>query len=328
MSPAYPRVLLFLFVLIPIIVIQLLNYKRGRADIKLLSGDESEELLTVYDVKSFFLALLFDLFVFAGIVAMAGVSWGTETVEEDRAGLELALVVDVSRSMLAEDISPSRISRTASVIRGLVRELPGTRFSMVVFKGDATTVVPMTQDSAVVDSVLDYLGPALISATGTNIGRGLEEALDSFPEGSARNRAIVLFTDGGSLAGSPYEALNDAVYRGVPIFPVGAGTLGGTTVFLSDGTPILDRNGNPVVSRLEPEVLVNLADESGGEYFSLAEPSVFTGLLSALRQYEEVRTVRGFRLEPVRRFRLFAVLAAIFLFAHMLLRTTRVRGLL
>ena len=328
MNLAYPRVLFFLLVLIPVVVIQFLNYRRGRADLKTLSGAESEELLTVYDVKSFFLALLFDLFVFAGIVAMAGVSWGTETVEEDRAGLELSVVVDVSRSMLAEDIPPSRISRTASVIRGLVRELPGTRFSMVVFKGDATTVVPMTEDSAILDSVLDYLGPAFISAPGTNIARGLEEALDSFPEGSARNRAIVLFTDGGSLSGSPYEALNTAVYRGIPVFSVGAGTPGGTTVFLSDGTPILDNNGNPVVSRLEPEVLMDLAEESGGEYYSLAEPSVFTGLLSGLRQYEEVRTVRGFRLEPVRRFRLFAVLAAIFLFAHMLLRTTRVRGLL
>lgn len=329
MNLAYPDVLWFLFVLVPVILVQYANYRRGRRDLKVLTGAAGRtDIHTIYQVKAFFLALFFDLFIVFAVLALAGFSWGMDTVEEDRSGLELAIVVDVSRSMLAEDVPPSRLARSASVVRGLVRELAGSRFSVVVFKGDAVTVVPMTEDAVAVESVLDFLGTGLISTPGTNLARGLEEALESFPEGSARNRAVLVFSDGESLSGSPYEVVYRAVNRGIPVFTLGAGTVEGTTVFLADGTPIIDDNGNPVVSRLEADVLRVVAAESGGQYLSLSDVNVFSALLGRLRSFEEIRTVRGFRLQPIRRFRLFLALSALFLVLYLALRTVRFRGAL
>jgi Ca-activated chloride channel family protein len=324
MSVLYPEMLWFLLLLLPIILISIRNYVMGRKDIqKLTSTEESGPLLNIFLVKWFFSELFFLLFLVFSILSLAGFSWGESTVEEDREGLEMVLLVDVSRSMLAGDIQPNRLNRTASYISSLVQEFESSRFSVVVFKGNAVQIIPMTEDVVSIQSFLESLGPGLISSAGTNIEAGIEKALAVFPKGSIRHKTVILFSDGEELSGNPSRLLHSASQNGIPIFSVGAGTREGAKIILPDGTAVRDKNGNVVVSLLDEDLLTEIAERSGGTYISMAVPNAYNRLVSVIRAFFSQRDKRGFRLRSIERYNVFLFLAILFLVVHTAIRLVK-----
>ncbi len=321
MSVLYPEMLWLLFLLFPIILLSVRNYVKGRKDVqKLTSTEESGHLLNIFLVKWFFSELFFLLFLIFSILALAGFSWGESTVEEDREGLEMVLLVDVSRSMLAADIKPNRLNRTASFISSLIQEFQGSRFSVVVFKGKAVPIIPMTEDVVSIQSFLESLAPGLISSAGTNIEEGIEKALAAFPEGSIRHKAIILFSDGEELSGNPSRLLHSASQSGIPIFTVGTGSREGVKIILSDGTAVRDNNGNAVVSFLNEELLTEIAESSGGTYVGMEVPNAYNRLVSVIGDFFNQRDRRGFRLRSIERYNVFLFLAVLFLAVHTAIR--------
>ena len=314
MTVASPKALWLLALLVPIILVLLRNYGFGRHDLTLLGGRwREQESLNVYLVKSFFGGLFFCLFYIFMVLSLAGFSWGQAPVEEDRSGIDIVIAVDVSRSMLAQDIRPSRLDRSRDIIRGLLRELPGSRYGIDVFKGTGAAVIPVTEDRLSIQSFLDYLGPQILTSPGTNLERGIDSAIHMFPAGTGRFRVVVLFSDGEAQAGDALKAAARAAKLGIPVFTVVAGTVEGATIPLSDGNVVRDASGKEVVTRAHPGVMASIAVESGGKSFSLSDPAVFSALLSSIQKYAGVRTSEGFRLVDVPRYAIFLSLALLFL---------------
>jgi len=323
-----PRVVFGLLVLVPVVLLQLRAFLRGRSEIvKLAVQWPAQDVVRLYVVKWFFSALAFDLFVVLSILAAADISWGERPVEEDRAGLDLVVAVDVSRSMLARDVDPSRLARGIAVVRAVSRQMPAARMALVAFKGDAITLMPMTEDSNALEIVLDGVGPALISSPGTNVGAGLTEALRSFPEGSFAHGAIVVVTDGEVLSGDAEEPLAEMSRRGIPGLTIVAGTPGGAPVPGPEGTTLLDEAGRPVVSRPDAAFLADVAERTGGALLWLDDADIVARLTSELSSFVGTREREGFRLVPRRRYRLFLGAALVSLFISTLVRVVRWRGM-
>lgn len=328
MSVANPVPLYGLLLLIPIVVLQLRSYFRGRNDLLLLGSHFSpERVSSLFVVKWFLSSFAFDVFVVFAFFAAAGISWGQEPVEEDRSGLDVSIVLDVSRSMLAGDLPPSRLDQSRELIAVVARELPFARLSVVVFKGAGTVLLPMTGDLASVDIVLEGVSPGLVTTPGTNIEDGLRVGLDRFPSASLSHRAMVLITDGESLSGDITEPLGRLREAGIPLFTVLAGTAVGGVVPNTDGTALLDDQGRPVVSRADASVLRRLASETGGEFVDLAAVTSADSLVNELRLFADIRETEGFRLVPRQRYRLFLVVALVSLALSLVVRSFRWRGM-
>lgn len=328
MEIAYPRTLWLLLALIPLLAMRWIEYQRTRRDLVTLSGARSDEIETLILVKWFF-STLFLIPAFAlGVFAVSGVSWGEQPVEEDRQGLDVVLLVDVSRSMLADDVSPSRIALGIRLMSGALRELPTSRFALVVFKGDAQTVVPMTEDRGRVELFLPRLGSGMLTAPGTDIAEGLRTAIDAVPASSSRHRAVIIFSDGEALSGDLTTVLVDIAREGIPVSSVMLGTEVGSPIDLPSGATVTDRGGDVVVTRADPATLRRIADSSGGVFIDGRDPNALNTILDHLEGFSSRRTDDGFRPSRVDRFRLFIALSLVMFMAHVAVRTLKWKDLL
>jgi Ca-activated chloride channel family protein len=326
MTVVYPSMLL-LFIGLPILMLlQFREYRINRQDLMRIGGYwEYEDVRTIFFIKWFLSALLMILSYLFLVLSLAGLTWGEEPIEEDRIGLDIMYVVDVSYSMLAEDIAPSRLGRAREVIRGLSENFPGARFGLVAFKGQATVMLPATEDVYALENALNYLGTEVISSPGTNLEQALRSALDAMPTGSNRNRIIILFSDGEGLDGSVTEPVLQAGRQGIPVYTYGLGDEDGTTIPIGEGRVLRDSDGNPVLTRLDSLALQEVSRISRGRYF---EAAMGLGSLdSTIRDLVGQRGRDGFRLVSISRYRLFLGLALLTYVGYIIIRKMKFRGL-
>lgn len=243
-----------------------------------------KEVTNIYSVRYFVSAVLFAGALAGLVIAAAEPEWGEETVEDDRRGLEIAYVIDVSNSMLAEDIEPSRLARSRSVARAIAGRFPEAHSSVIIFKGAATVLVPMTEDSVAFELAMSNLSGGLITTAGTSIRDGLTAALDAFPEGSPRHRIVILFTDGDELQDSVNDISEELRNGSIPILTVQAGTSAGATIPLPTGGVLRDGDGNPVVVSVDESVLQRVADLTDGRLFRLTDTAVTQGIVDELQR--------------------------------------------
>ncbi len=269
-----------LLLAVPIALVMWRRYRAGRRTLALLGGRWREgRFLNTFLVKWFFSALAFLLFFVLSVLALADLSWGRYPVSERYLGTDVAIALDVSRSMLAEDVFPSRLQRAESVAKGLLDRARQDRFCVAIFKGAGVPVIPLTEDTQEISAFLDAAGPGLISVPGTDIEKGLDAAIDSLEAVKDANRKIILlFTDGGSLSGTPETAARRAMGLSIQIYPIASGTESGGPIPLGAGRYVTDRSGERVITRLEEPVLDRIAAMSGGEVYSLDDPLLLTKL--------------------------------------------------
>lgn len=264
------------------------------------------------------------------VVGAAGPEWGREVVRRGSNGSDVVLVVDVSASMDARDVAPSRLEEARREALAVLDQLQGSRVGVVAFAGDASRLCPLTLDRSAARLVLGSLSSGSVSLPGTDLGRALRMAVRVMPPGRRDEQAIVLWTDGEDLERGAKMALEQVVASGVRVFAVGVGTpAGGEVPVLDDLGRAVDvkrlPGGGPVVSRLDDGMLRAVARRTRGGYFSASRPGgEMPRLLASLGGL--ARAARGARLSerPVARFRAFAVVAIVLL-AFDLLRPRRRR---
>jgi Ca-activated chloride channel homolog len=243
--------------------------------------------------------------------------WGREVVKRGASGSDLALVVDVSASMDARDVPPSRLAEAKREALAVLDRVGGSRVGVVAFAGDAIRLCPLTLDRAAARLVIESLSSASISRPGTDLGRGLRMALKVLPGGRREEQAIVLWTDGEDLEEGAKAAIDEITRSGVRVFAVGVGTRAGDVIPVLDAegraTDIKrDESGNSVRSRLDESLLRTLARRTHGAYFGANRPGgELPRLMSAITTVASA--ARGDRLiERARsRFGWFAAFAAI-----------------
>jgi Ca-activated chloride channel family protein len=315
-----------LFLLAPVVYAAVWNYLRGKLSRRRLAENgewPEDEDCARYFVRIFFHTLFFCGFLVFSILALADISWGSAPETEDRNGLDVALALDVSRSMLAQDSPPTRLETARDIALGLIQGLGDSRFAVAAFKGGAVLAVPMTEDREILETFFRSAGPPTVNTPGTSVESGLETALSAFPPGTAGHRAIVLLSDGESLGSFTGKSAEKAAALGIPVFAVGIGAAQGSVIRLPGGNLLTGPDGRPVVTRQNAEALQTIAALSGGEYFSFREPGLISRLTSELRGFEHSRGKMGFRLAPVRRYRTFLLAGFLFLCASILVRSVK-----
>ncbi len=205
------------------------------------------------------------------ILALCGPQFGTKLEMAKRKGVDVMLVLDVSRSMLAQDLKPSRLVRAKQQIRELLDQLEGDRVGLIVFSGQAFVQCPLTFDYGAVEMFLDVLDAGMIPVQGTAIGDALRLATRCFDEEDDQHKVIVLLTDGEDHVSDPLDAAEKAAEQGVHIFAIGLGTADGELIpEQQEGGGFSyhkDEGGNYVKTRLDEATLKAVALNTDGDYF-------------------------------------------------------------
>ena len=211
------------------------------------------------------------------VLALARPQFGTrvETVRSE--GQDVMVALDVSQSMMAEDVAPNRLERARLEIMRIIQRLEGDRIGLVAFAGNAFVQSPLAIDYGVAALFLNAMDPGLIPVQGTNLGEALTVTLDAFEEGTRDHRVLVVVTDGEDHEGEIELALERAVDQGVRIHTVGIGSLDGVPIpdFNASGVRsgfIRDDEGNVVTTRLDESTLTHIAESTGGRYFPALGP--------------------------------------------------------
>ncbi len=202
------------------------------------------------------------------VVALAQPHFAKRETVVERRGTDVLIAIDVSNSMLAKDVAPSRLEKAKLELSGVVDRLKGDRIGVVAFAGEAFIQCPLTLDRGAVKLFLSTVNPNLVSVQGTSISRAIDTAVQAFPGEQAEGKALVLLTDGEDHEGAALEAADRAGKKGVRIFTIGIGTPEGRTIPDESGTGFKrDSAGRPVVSKLNESLLKEIAGKTKGKYY-------------------------------------------------------------
>ena len=258
-----------LLLLIPVFfVIQALVLKFRAKRIRRF-GDQAlvEKLMPSYSKAKVWLRL--SLFAIAFLFFILGISrpqMGAILKEHKTRGAEVMVVLDVSNSMLAQDYSPNRLERAKLAISRMVDKLRDDRIGLIVFAGNSFVQLPITTDYVSAKMFLSSISTESVPIQGTAMGEAISTALRSFSAQSDKSRAIIVITDGENHEDDPVAAARQAAELGVRVFTIGVGSPQGTMIPMGDGQYLEDRDGNPVVTRLDEKVLQEVAEAGKGLY--------------------------------------------------------------
>jgi len=209
--------------------------------------------------------------VFFSVIALAGPRWGWEWRQTKSRGVDVFVILDLSKSMLTEDVRPNRLAQAKFAVEDLLNKLPGDRVGLIGFAGTAFVQCPLTVDYEAFRLTLQDASPGIMPRGGTAIGLAIRTALKGFDASESRDRAIVLITDGeDNQDDDPLGAADEAAKQGVRIYAIGVGTAEGDLIPVrgDDGQMefVKDGQGAVVKSRLDEELLREIALRTHGMY--------------------------------------------------------------
>jgi Ca-activated chloride channel family protein len=244
--------------------------------------------------------------------ALAEPRRGVELREVSHKGRDIVFVLDVSKSMLASDITPSRLKRAKADIIDSLQRMQGHRLGLIAFAGNPKEICPLTYDTYNFIKRLRDIGPESINKGGTNIGDALRYAIDLIDSGAnlGHHRDIVLITDGQDLTGYFEEAAKQAGKMGISIYTLGIGQANPTSIRLADGT-YLKSAGNIVKTALNPEPLKLISELSEAGFYQslLSSPNWMTKILDYLNQKEQAEREMDVQERKIPRYYYFLSLA-------------------
>ena len=234
--------------------------------------------------------LKFSLFTVA--FALACLTLANPRIPDDasaevRRGIDAVIALDVSNSMLATDVAPSRLAQAQKLLSSLIDRMPNDRIGLVVFAGNAYTQMPLSTDHEAAKLFVTTAGPNMVPEQGTSVADALLQSAAAFEEGSQRFKTIILVTDGETHDEEALPIVQDLAKKGVMVNTVGLGSPSGTTIIDSEtGRPKTDDSGQPVVSRLNEDLLQQVAQATNGVYIRLTDAP--SALATLQEQYKNV----------------------------------------
>ena len=200
------------------------------------------------------------------IVMLARPQMGTKISREKRNGIETMICLDISNSMLAQDVVPSRLQKSKLLVENLVDHFTNDKIGLIVFAGDAFVQLPITSDYVSAKMFLQNIEPSLIDMQGTDIARALQMATNSFTQQEKIGRAIIVITDGEDHEGGALEAAENARKKGMNVFILGVGDTQGSPIPDGQGGYMRDAAGNVVMTALNEEMCQQIAQAGQGKY--------------------------------------------------------------
>lgn len=208
------------------------------------------------------------------ILALARPQFGSKISHEKRNGIEAIIALDISNSMLAQDVQPSRLDKSKLMIENLINSFINDKIGLVVFAGEAYVQLPITSDYVSAKMFLSDITPSLISAQGTDIARAIRVSLSSFTQQKGVGKAIILITDGEDNEGGALEAVKEAKEKGVNVFILGVGDSKGAPIPLGNGEYLKDNHGQTVMTALNEKMCKEIAQAGSGTYIHIDNTSL------------------------------------------------------
>ena len=260
---------LWLLLLVPVLVlVALLGHRKRKKQLKAFGDPELLKDL-MPDVSAYrpWVKLGLAVFAFALLVVMlARPQMGTKITHEKRNGIEAVIAIDVSNSMMAQDVVPSRLEKSKLLIENLVDHFTHDRIGLVVFAGDAFVQLPITTDYVSAKMFLQNIDPSLVATQGTDIAKALNLSMRSFSQQKDIGKAVIVITDGEDHEGGALEAAKAANDKGVRVFILGIGSTKGSPIPLQEGGYLTDRNGQTVLTALNETMCKEIAQAGKGTY--------------------------------------------------------------
>ena len=248
------------------------------------------------------------------VVMLARPQMGTRISHEKRTGIETIIAMDISNSMLAEDVTPSRLDRTKMMVENLVDNFTDDKIGLIVFAGDAFVQLPITSDYVSAKMFLSDIHPSLIATQGTDIATAINMAANSFTQQQGVGKAIIVVTDGEDHEGGALEAAQDAKKKGMRVYVLGVGSPNGAPIPFGNGDYMKDNTGNTVMTKLNEDMCRQIAEAGGGAYIHVENNSnaqqQLDNELSKLAKKEMQSTIYS---EYDEQFQAFGVIAIILL---------------
>ncbi len=285
------------------------------------SGDTDPAAVKLSPSRRRFRIFLLLLAMFFLIAAAARPFWSSQLVPFEPRGRDLMVIFDVSKSMLATDIAPSRLEHAKFLLRQLVESAPNDRFGLVAFAGKAYLACPLTSDSLAFTQYIDELNTDTVPLGGTNLEAALRVAEQAFKAAAGGNRGILLFTDGDELAGNSAALVDELRRRQIPLFIVGLGDPEiGAPVPEADGTLKRDASGQLITSKLAETSLKKLAGETGGAYVrSTVTDTGLAVIENRIKRLDTAELQGAQRTLPIEKFPLALIAATACLILYFLL---------
>lgn len=259
------------------------------------------------------------------VVALAQPRWGEDKITQQESGRNIIIALDTSRSMLANDVVPDRLSRARLAAQDVLAQLKGDRVGLIAFAGNAYLQAPLTTDHDAVIEAIQSLDFYSVPRGGSELGKALQLAMETFEKSPARNHGLILFSDGGDPESGLADFAKAALKRNVLVLTVGVGTEAGSLIPDPDpdraGDYIRDEEGKVVRTKLEPKGLQEIAAQTKGRYLKLGSQPLASGVVRDLLAALEAQANAARELvRPVERYQWPLCLSVLFLMTAWLIR--------
>ena len=309
---------LYLLAVIPVLaIIRFLTYRNQKKRLRKF-GDPKLLRSLMPDVSRFRPAVKF--WILQGalallVVMLARPQFGTKISNEQRTGIETIIAMDISNSMLAEDIVPSRLDRSKMMVENLVDHFTNDKIGLIVFAGDAFVQLPITSDYVSAKMFLSSIDPSMMATQGTDIARAIDMATHSFTQEEGIGKAIIVITDGEDHEGGALEAAKAAKDAGMRVYVLGVGSTQGAPIPIpGTGDYMKDNTGNTVMSALNEDMCRQVAQAGGGAYIHVENNSAAQDQLdNELNKLAKKETTSTVYSEFDEQFQAVAILALLLL---------------
>jgi Ca-activated chloride channel family protein len=251
------------------------------------------------------------------VISLARPQWGSQVQEVEQQGIEVMVALDVSNSMLAQDVKPDRLSRAKLEIADLMTRLGGDEIGLVLFSGASFIQFPLTSDYATARTFLDNARPEVISRPGTNMGAAIRTAVSGFDYNRASQKVIVLITDGEDHDADSLSVAQQAADQGIMLYTIGFGSPQGEPIpeYNAQGEVTgykRDQQGEMVLSRLDEATLRQIAEIGNGKYYrATADGGELGALVSELNTLQKGELSTQVETWGIERFQGFLAVALI-----------------
>lgn len=270
-----PIYLWMLFIIPILVLMRFIVWRKRKRNLRKF-GDPSLLKEMMPDVSKYrptikFCLLLSAITILIFMVARPQV--GSKISHEKREGIEVLIALDISNSMLAQDVIPSRLEKSKLLIEDLVDHFTNDKVGLVVFAGDAFVQLPITNDYVSAKMFLQNINPSLITTQGTDLARAISLSQSCFTQREHIGRAIIVITDGEDHEGGALEAAREAYKKGINVFILGVGTSKGAPIPDGNGGYLKDNSGQTILSALNEQMCQQVAKAGNGVYIHIDNTS-------------------------------------------------------
>lgn len=331
---AHP-IALYLLLAIPVFVLFFVVMMRKRRRALKLLGDWSllQRLMPEHSPARSNLKFILLMAVWVMlVVSLAGPQVGSKLEKIKRKGIDVVFALDVSNSMMAQDITPNRLERSKQAISRLLEKMDNDRVGLVIFAGKAYVQMPVTTDYAAAKLFLSGINPGMIPTQGTAIGQAIDKSAACFADGK-QSKAIIVITDGENHEDDAVEAAKSAAGQGIKVFTVGMGSPDGAPIPLYNGAMLIgyktDPQGQTVISKLDDRLLNDVALAGNGMYVRASNSqSGVKEVFDKLNSLEKTEYDARFFSDYEDRFQILLLIGIVLLLAELFLveRKSRLAG--